>query len=242
MDSAFEVSDPSDWLQSPLSQLGPVEQALRCQVCKDFFDTPMITSCSHTFCSLCIRRCLTTDGRCPACRTQDQAMKLRANFTVQELVEIFKIARPGVLKFGRSFGIAENDMGRTKKRKVEDTDIEEDEDADEQYVDDDVGRKKVRLRNQRRSTSKIVEDKPLSYERRNSGSPPGESPPNVAFYVTNIEFNSRRRLSRVSHLWGEDEGGNSFSSSRCTQQFGLFIVTNKVDSATLVIGKQADTA
>ena len=169
-------------------------------------------------------------------------MKLRANSTVQELVEIFKIARPGVLKFGRSFGTAENDMARTKKRKVEDTDMEEDENADEQYVDDDLGRKKVRLRNQRRSTSKIVEDERLSYERRNIGSPPGDSAPSVAFYVTNIEFNSRGRLSRVSHLWGEDEGGNSLSSSRCTQQFGLFIVTNKVDSATLVIGKQTDTA
>ena len=187
MDSSFEVSDPSDWLQSPLSQLGPVEQALRCQVCKDFFDTPMITSCSHTFCSLCIRRCLTTDGRCPACRTQDQAMKLRANSTVQELVETFKIARPVILKFGRSFGTAECDTGRIKKRKVDDTDMEEDEDADEQYVDDDLGRKKVRLRNQRRTKPTFVGEQ-LSYERRNSGSPPGESAPSVAFYMTNTDL------------------------------------------------------
>ena len=187
MDSSFEVSDPSDWLQSPLFQLGPVEQALRCQVCKDFFDTPMITSCSHTFCSLCIRRCLTTDGRCPACRTQDQAMKLRANSTVQELVENFKIARPLILKFGRSFGTAEDDIGRIKKRKIDDTDMEDDEDADEQYVDDDLGRKKMRLRNQRRSTPTFVGEQ-LSYERRNSGSPPGESAPSVAFYVTNINL------------------------------------------------------
>ena len=102
-------------------------------------------------------------------------MKLRANSTVQELVEIFRIARPGVLKIGRSFGTAENDTGRTKKRKVDDTDMEEDEDADEQYVDVGLGRKKVRLRNQRRSTSKNVEGEPLSYGRRNSSSPPGES-------------------------------------------------------------------
>ena len=108
-------------------------------------------------------------------------MKLRANSTVQELVEIFKIARPGVLKFGRSFGTAENDIGRIKKRKVDDTDLEEDEDADEQYVDDDLGRKKMRLRNQRRSTYKIVEGESLSYERKNSGSPLGESAPSVAF-------------------------------------------------------------
>ncbi len=36
--------------------------------CKDFFDTRMTTPCSHFFCSLCIRRCLTNDGRCHTCR------------------------------------------------------------------------------------------------------------------------------------------------------------------------------
>ena len=108
-------------------------------------------------------------------------MKLRANSTVQDLVEIFKIARPGVLKFGRSFGTAEDDIRRTKKRKIDDTDMEEDEDTDEQYVDDDLGRRKVRLRSQRLSKSKRVEGEPLSYEGRKGGSQPGESAPSVAF-------------------------------------------------------------
>ena len=108
-------------------------------------------------------------------------MKLRANSTVQELVEIFKIARPGFLNFGRSFGTAENDIRRTKKRKIDDTDMEEDEDGNEQYVDDDLGRREVRLRNQRRSTSKRVESEPLIYEGRNGGSQPGESARSVAF-------------------------------------------------------------
>ena len=153
MDNSFDVSDPSDWLQTPLPQLSPVEQALRCQVCKDFFDTPMITSCSHTFCSLCIRRCLTTDGRCPACRTQDQAIKLRANSTVQELVDAFKGARPVILQFGQNFKVAEEIRGQTKKRKIDNTDVEEDVEKDEEYVDDSLQRRKHRLRNRRRSIS-----------------------------------------------------------------------------------------
>ena len=130
MDSAFDVPDPSDWLCTPVSQLGPLEAALRCQVCKDFFNTPMITSCAHTFCSLCIRRCLTADGRCPTCRTQDQEIKLRSNPLVQELVDLFQIARPRILQLGQDVktGIEKQaEVKRSLKRKIEDTDIEDGE-------------------------------------------------------------------------------------------------------------------
>ena len=153
MDSSFDVADSSDWLQTSLSQLGPVEQALRCQVCKDFFDTPMITSCSHTFCSLCIRRCFTTDGRCPACRTQDQAIKLRANSTVQELVDAFKGARPVVLQFGRNFKPAKKSRGHFRKRKIDDTDMEEDDDESKEFVNDGFRPKRTELRKVKRSVS-----------------------------------------------------------------------------------------
>jgi E3 ubiquitin-protein ligase RAD18 len=59
----------------------------------------MITSCAHTFCSLCIRRCLNNDGRCPACRAQEQELKLRFNGAMEDLVEAFKKARPEVWEF-----------------------------------------------------------------------------------------------------------------------------------------------
>lgn len=128
MDSSFSVPDPSDWLQTPVALLSPVESALRCQVCKDFFNTPMITSCSHTFCSLCIRRCLTNDGRCPSCRAQDQEIKLRPNAIVQDIVESFQAARPAILQLGEAAKATESVGTHVKrKRKLADTDIEEDE-------------------------------------------------------------------------------------------------------------------
>ena len=130
MDNSFNVTDPSDWLQTPVSQLGPVEAALRCQVCKDFFTTPMITSCSHTFCSLCIRRCLTTDSRCPSCRAHDQEIKLRPNPIIQEVVELFQVARPGVLQLGediKAFRESSAEDGKTRKRKIDDADIGDDD-------------------------------------------------------------------------------------------------------------------
>lgn len=61
----------------------------------------MMTSCSHTFCSVCIRRCLDADGRCPGCRAQDQATKLRNNWALEAVVESFKRAKPEVIEFGK---------------------------------------------------------------------------------------------------------------------------------------------
>ena len=124
MDRSYEVTDSSDWLNTPVAPLGSVEVALRCQVCKDFFNTPMITSCSHTFCSLCIRRCLTNDGKCPSCRSSDQELRLRRNWAIEELVDAFQAARPSILKLGQDLLDARtNGNNQTHKRKLDDTDI-----------------------------------------------------------------------------------------------------------------------
>lgn len=103
MENSLDITDSTDWLGTPLQLLAPLESSLRCQVCKDFFDTPMITSCSHSFCSLCIRRCLTADNKCPICREGDQVLKLRRNWAVQELLDTFKTARPAVMELARKF-------------------------------------------------------------------------------------------------------------------------------------------
>lgn len=100
-DGTLDVPDSTDWLETPLRSLANVDSALRCQVCRDFYTTPMITSCSHTFCSLCIRRSLNNDGKCPACRAPEQEMKLRNNNAMEDLVDAFKRARPDVLEFAR---------------------------------------------------------------------------------------------------------------------------------------------
>ena len=126
MDQTFDLPDSTDWLTTPLSLVAPLESALRCQVCKDFFDNPVITSCSHTFCSLCIRRCLSTEGKCPACRSSDQELKLRRNWAVQELVEAFQNARPSVLGLAKKAAVQKNEAVNgdleepaSKKRKIE---------------------------------------------------------------------------------------------------------------------------
>lgn len=169
--NALEVADPSDWLQSSIPKIAPVESALRCQVCKDFFDTPMITSCSHTFCSLCIRRCLTNDGKCPVCRSNDQELRLRRNWTVQEIVDAFQIARPSLSL------LASKDVDGTKKkktagkRKVEDTDFEDDA---HEYHAISSARK---TRSQRRQSLDRTQ-KPASTPSEDSSTPPLAASPN----------------------------------------------------------------
>ncbi|KAK1635487.1 hypothetical protein BDP81DRAFT_461737 [Colletotrichum phormii] len=103
-DNFEDVPDSTDWLSTPLPALSAVEASLRCQVCKDFFKTPMVTSCCHTFCSLCIRRALSNDGKCPLCRASDQELKLRSNWSLEEVVDSFVKARKDTLHFARTAG------------------------------------------------------------------------------------------------------------------------------------------
>ncbi|KAI0396047.1 hypothetical protein F5Y17DRAFT_420964 [Xylariaceae sp. FL0594] len=100
-DSHENVADSTDWLSTPLSGLAAVEAALRCQICKDFYKTPMLTSCNHSFCSICIRRALATDGKCPQCRESDQERKLRSNWPMEDVVAAFTHARAAVLEFAQ---------------------------------------------------------------------------------------------------------------------------------------------
>ena len=115
-----EVTDSTDWLLTPLAALAPLDSSLRCQVCKDFFTTPMMTSCSHTFCSLCIRRYLSQEGRCPACRETDQEIKLRRNWVVEELVANFTASRKDLFTFATTAAAKPEEAvepGRPKKRR-----------------------------------------------------------------------------------------------------------------------------
>lgn len=102
MESSYELPDSTDWLPTLLPAFEPLEAALRCEVCKEFYNNPVITSCAHTFCSLCIRRCIASDGRCPACKTACQADKLQPNIAVREISTKFQDARPKALELARA--------------------------------------------------------------------------------------------------------------------------------------------
>lgn len=79
-------------------------------------------------------------------------MKLRSNAIIQELVDVFQTARPVVLQLGQELKANRDGLAQgTKKRKLGDTDIEDDEKVDKPYN----GRRKTRSRQQ--SNPSVVE-------------------------------------------------------------------------------------
>ncbi|KAF2861834.1 DNA repair protein rad18, partial [Piedraia hortae CBS 480.64] len=110
------LPDATDWVSTPLRAVAEIEASLHCQICKEFFATPMTTSCAHTFCSKCIRTSLSADGKCPTCRAQDQASKLRHNWALEDVVDKFLNARPAMLAVAR---------GKRARERYNNVDIEE---------------------------------------------------------------------------------------------------------------------
>ncbi|KAL9614985.1 MAG: hypothetical protein Q9167_000516 [Letrouitia subvulpina] len=70
-------------------------------------------------------RCLNNDGQCPACRTPEQALRLRQNWTVQELVDAFQAVRPILLRLGQDAnGASITSSANRRKRKADSLDPE----------------------------------------------------------------------------------------------------------------------
>lgn len=136
-----QVSDPSDWKTTEAPFLSSLEESLRCHICKEYFTAPMITSCCHTFCSLCIRRQLDIDSRCPSCRKEIQLSALRKNAAIEETTELYKESRMKLLNLIQ-LNISRDElqngpcvMSSTNKdeiesRQKEDDVIEDSEDSD----------------------------------------------------------------------------------------------------------------
>ncbi|KAG4305476.1 hypothetical protein PORY_001032 [Pneumocystis oryctolagi] len=90
-------SDPIDWISSELPDFEALEESFRCRICKDLMIAPVITGCCHTFCSLCIRRCLSQEQRCPVCRRPEEEQRLRKNTSLEDAIEAFGRLRPHLL-------------------------------------------------------------------------------------------------------------------------------------------------
>ncbi|CAF9914077.1 E3 ubiquitin-protein ligase rad18 [Imshaugia aleurites] len=101
-------------------------------------------------------------------------MKLRLNSTVQELVDAFKAARPAILLFVQNVEAAKGGIVEVKKRKIDDTDMEEDKDEHEEDMDHSLRRRKVKSRRRRRSISDGVEHDLFAYDGTNAGSQPDD--------------------------------------------------------------------
>ena len=60
------MDDTESWPPS-YPELKEIEDILRCGICHGPINTPVLTSCAHAYCSLCIRRWLIHKQVCPVC-------------------------------------------------------------------------------------------------------------------------------------------------------------------------------
>ncbi|KAI8325840.1 hypothetical protein GQ54DRAFT_295193 [Martensiomyces pterosporus] len=98
MDLCSDLEDPTDW-PTDFTHLRELDHLLRCPICKEYFDTAMVTAhCGHTFCSLCVRRCLTQETKCPSCRSALTEGELHPNRLIDSLVAAFRNGRKHLLE------------------------------------------------------------------------------------------------------------------------------------------------
>ncbi|KAJ2780702.1 E3 ubiquitin-protein ligase rad18 [Coemansia interrupta] len=116
MDSYYDLEDPSDW-PAALPHLRELDQLFRCPVCKEYLDAPMVvTNCGHTFCSLCVRRCLTQETKCPSCRAPTTESELHPNRLVESLLREFRRGRPQLLSTIKAASKSQSAVGRKRPR------------------------------------------------------------------------------------------------------------------------------
>ncbi|EFP86641.1 uncharacterized protein PGTG_13023 [Puccinia graminis f. sp. tritici CRL 75-36-700-3] len=111
------VSAPEDF-PPELSTLSTLDSTLRCPVCKDFYQAPVIIhiqKCCHTFCSACIRTCFNNNSnnhkigatglggvgnsqRCPICKVEAQEEKIKPVPTLESAVISWQNAREEIFR------------------------------------------------------------------------------------------------------------------------------------------------
>ncbi|NWW40738.1 RAD18 ligase, partial [Panurus biarmicus] len=76
-----------------------VDDLLRCGICFDYFSIAvMIPQCSHSYCSLCIRKFLSYKTQCPTCCVAVSESDLKNNRILDDLVKSFNSAREQLLQ------------------------------------------------------------------------------------------------------------------------------------------------
>ncbi|GMM27938.1 E3 ubiquitin-protein ligase [Martiniozyma asiatica (nom. inval.)] len=97
-DDINEITDPSDWGNSQYPQLSQLDSMMRCQICKEFLKSPVLTTCGHLFCSMCVRHAIGTTNKCPICLEETYESGLRKVLLLDGIVNWFDTNRKDLLK------------------------------------------------------------------------------------------------------------------------------------------------
>uniref|UniRef100_A0A8D8Q6U5 RING-type E3 ubiquitin transferase n=1 Tax=Cacopsylla melanoneura TaxID=428564 RepID=A0A8D8Q6U5_9HEMI len=98
MGDTLEDDSLSEAWPKEFSELKELEKILRCNICKEFMKTALITGCSHLFCSYCIRHSIQYRNQCPECSSELYDNQLRPERTLDEVIRIFTNVKKKLLK------------------------------------------------------------------------------------------------------------------------------------------------
>ena len=115
-----DITDSTDFPDNTHTPgLRALDDALRCNICRDFYDAPVSLTCGHSFCSVvrkcesavlyfrvklepdlratsmlqCIRSALPINATCPSCRKPASEVHLRKDIAVETAVQAWMAAR-----------------------------------------------------------------------------------------------------------------------------------------------------
>ncbi|EIM90270.1 uncharacterized protein STEHIDRAFT_74932 [Stereum hirsutum FP-91666 SS1] len=91
----LDIDDPTDFSHSSLQSL---DSSLRCLICSNLFEGPVVLPCGHSFCSLCIRGAMADKAQCPTCRKEATEFHIKVNTSLEDAVVAWSNARPLVLE------------------------------------------------------------------------------------------------------------------------------------------------
>ncbi|CCE63024.1 hypothetical protein TPHA_0D03910 [Tetrapisispora phaffii CBS 4417] len=144
------VSDPTDYAKSSIPKLSQLDSLLRCHICKNFLKNPVLTPCSHTFCSICMRLYLSKEAKCPLCLKEVRESMLRSEYLVNEIVGSYTNIRDELLanlkkqearQDGQDISIVEVE---SDSESLQVLDIEEDT---KQYISKQLSNQRNRINN-----------------------------------------------------------------------------------------------
>ncbi|RPD59166.1 hypothetical protein L226DRAFT_488681 [Lentinus tigrinus ALCF2SS1-7] len=96
---ASDISDPTDFPDAATAPgLRAFDDAVRCTICREFYDAPVTLTCGHCFCSACIRSALPEQQTCPTCRKPASEVHIRKDVAMETAVQAWKNARPLILR------------------------------------------------------------------------------------------------------------------------------------------------
>eukprot|EP00803_Ostreobium_quekettii_P003020 evm.model.scf_1106.4 EVM.evm.TU.scf_1106.4 scf_1106:24257-26263(-) len=111
MDAAFTES--TDW-PPDRPGLRLLDASLRCKICGELYQGPVLLTCGHAFCSSCIRESIAyqvkqlSNPGCPVCRASCDETDLRAVPALREVLQHYRAERQSLIdmcKFGRPSGL-----------------------------------------------------------------------------------------------------------------------------------------